>query len=64
MKKPGKESRAEKAGRKLGEQIVEVSNLMYQKNTKENFLHGAMKTVDDEWYKIVAERVKQEKQKK
>ena len=35
-----KMSRAEKAGRALGRAIVEMCNLMYQKNTSRNFIKG------------------------
>ena len=38
-------SRAEKAGRDLGEAIIEMINLMYQDKTAENFLRGLMKTL-------------------
>ena len=36
----GKKSRAEKAGEQFGNAIVEMTNLMYQKNTKSNFYRG------------------------
>ncbi len=35
-----KRSRAEKAGRLLGRAIIEIAQLMYQENTKKNFLNG------------------------
>ena len=35
-----KKSRAEKAGEKMGESIIEMMNLMYQNNTAKNFLEG------------------------
>jgi len=38
----GKKSRAEKAGEQLGNAIIEMTNLMYQKNTKSNFYRGLL----------------------
>ena len=40
-------SRAEKAGRQLGENILEMMNLMYQKNTAKNFHRGLISTIVD-----------------
>jgi len=36
-------SRAEKCGIMLGQSIIEMANLMYQKNTKKNFYNGLTK---------------------
>ncbi len=38
-------SRAERCGIQLGESIVEMANLMYQKNTKRNFYKGLTKVL-------------------
>jgi hypothetical protein len=35
-----KKSRAYEAGKHLGESVVEMINLMYQKNTSNNFIDG------------------------
>ena len=40
-------SRAEKAGEKLGESIIEMANLMYQNNTKKNFFKGLLSVIKD-----------------
>ena len=40
-------SRAEKAGIDLANSIVEMANLMYQRNTKANFYKGLMKTLEE-----------------
>jgi len=41
-----KKSRAEKAGELLGETILEMVNLMYQKNTAKNFMEGLLRILD------------------
>ena len=41
------QSRAEKSGRKLGLSIVEVAQLMYQNNTKKNFLTGLLAVIKE-----------------
>ena len=38
-------TRAGKAGRKLGESIIEIVNLMYQNNTAMNFLYNLLFTI-------------------
>ncbi len=38
-------SRAEQAGRRVGENINELANLMYQNNTKKNFFKGVKEAV-------------------
>ncbi len=45
--KPGKISRAEKAGRKLAESIVEITQMLYQNNTKKNFLKGVVDIISE-----------------
>ena len=40
-----KYSRAELAGKKTGEAIIEMINLMYQNNTANNFLRGLLKVL-------------------
>lgn len=46
-----KETRAEKAGRKMGHAIAETVNLMYQKNTALNFLWGLTSCLNDHYDK-------------
>jgi hypothetical protein len=41
-------SRAEKAGIDLANSIEEMSNLMYQHNTKANFYKGLMKRLEEQ----------------
>ena len=54
-------SRAEKAGRQLGENILELMNLMYQKNTARNFYRGLMDTINPqgeaEEYRLMQDRI-------
>ncbi len=42
-----KETRAGNAGRKLGLSIVEIAQLMYQNNTKKNFLKGILAVIKE-----------------
>ena len=42
-----KMTRAEKAGRALGRCIIEMCNLMYQKNTSGHFLKGLATILND-----------------
>ena len=42
----GRVSRAELAGRTMGEAIVEMIHLMYQKNTARNFLKGLLAVLE------------------
>lgn len=42
-----KKSRAEKAGEDLGKSIIEMTNLMYQRGTQDNFFKGLKKVIDD-----------------
>lgn len=39
-------SRAEKAGRAMARNIIELAQLMYNKNTKKNFYKGLMDVLD------------------
>lgn len=41
-------TRAEKAGQKLGEAIIEMVHLMYQNNTAENFYEGLNGEIQEE----------------
>ena len=54
-------SRAEKEGRQLGENILELMNLMYQKNTAKNFYRGLMDTINPqseaEEYRLMQDRI-------
>jgi len=43
-----KKSRAEKAGEKMALSIIEMVNLMYQKNTAKNFYIGLLKTLKEQ----------------
>lgn len=44
----GKTSRAEHAGRRMGEAITEMVHLMYQANTAQNFYNGLMAVIDEQ----------------
>lgn len=41
-------SRAEKAGAKMGEAIIENVNLLYQNNTARNYLNGLLKKLNED----------------
>lgn len=41
-----KRSRAENAGRAIAHAIVETAQLMYQKNTRKNFLKGIAEVIE------------------
>lgn len=46
-----KKSRAEKAGEELGNAIIEMAHLMYQRNTKANFYKGLLTTLKKRWHR-------------